>query len=126
MLGRRGKNRYRLAIKMAFPELKFDEDWVQGAHSRCDLTVTALIWHNTSKAGKREQRGYWQDNENCRKFLCELAAANGFDPLVPENWYNVTHEDVISFGVCELNRMCEAHSPKREGALSHDLGGDTD
>jgi hypothetical protein len=42
---------------------------------------------------------HWQDNANCRKFFCELAAAKGFDPLVADNWKNITFRDIKAVGV---------------------------
>ncbi len=31
---------------------------------------------------------------NRRKFLIEFAAQKGFDPLIPENWKNVTTSEI--------------------------------
>lgn len=33
---------------------------------------------------------YWQDMANRRKFFMDYATENNFDPLLPENWYNVS------------------------------------
>lgn len=35
---------------------------------------------------------YWADLQNRRKLFIDFAEAKGFDPLVGENWYNVTTE----------------------------------
>lgn len=33
---------------------------------------------------------YWSDINNCRQFFEEYAMRNGFDPLIPGNWYSTT------------------------------------
>lgn len=35
-------------------------------------------------------RGFWKSSENRRKFFIEFAQEKGFDPMVPENWHNIT------------------------------------
>ncbi len=37
--------------------------------------------------------GYWNSLENRRNFFIEIAEQKGFDPLIIENWNNVTHEE---------------------------------
>ena len=34
--------------------------------------------------------------ERARRFFDDYAAKNNFDPLVPENWYKVSHTDLIN------------------------------
>lgn len=44
---------------------------------------------------------YWNKAENRRKFFLEFASANNFDPLIPANWYSVTHSKLHQFSqVC--------------------------
>eukprot|EP00026_Physarum_polycephalum_P001164 Phypoly_transcript_01165.p1 GENE.Phypoly_transcript_01165~~Phypoly_transcript_01165.p1 ORF type:complete len:960 (+),score=125.04 Phypoly_transcript_01165:678-3557(+) len=38
-------------------------------------------------------RGYWQDERNCRAFLCDFAEKQGFNPFVPHNWRLVAQHD---------------------------------
>jgi hypothetical protein len=38
---------------------------------------------------------YWQNKENRRKFLDQYAKEKGFDPLLPENWYNISSSVVL-------------------------------
>jgi len=35
-------------------------------------------------------KGYWQDINNRKRFFCEFAEEMGFDPYNPDNWKNVT------------------------------------
>jgi hypothetical protein len=42
---------------------------------------------------------YWLDQNTCRKFFCDLAAAKGFDPFVAENWKRIKYEDIRRAGV---------------------------
>jgi hypothetical protein len=49
------------------------------------------------------RKGYWLDNANCRKFFCEFAAKEEFDPLVADNWKIVTYRDLVEAGV----RVCK-------------------
>jgi len=43
---------------------------------------------------KRTAAHYWDNSENRRKFLDAFAASQGFDPLVPEKWYDVSYKDL--------------------------------
>jgi len=45
----------------------------------------------------RTPGGHYQENENRRKFLEHFAKSNGFDPLIPSNWYDVTTTSVLRF-----------------------------
>jgi len=40
---------------------------------------------------------YWKDVRNCRKFLVKFAERKGFDPLVADNWYTSTANDILPF-----------------------------
>ncbi len=41
---------------------------------------------------------YWSDALNRRKFFIEFATQKGFDPLVPENWRNITRKELAKKG----------------------------
>jgi len=45
-----------------------------------------------------KEKGYWKKSENRRKFFCEFARQMGFDPLVPENWENVSLSKLLKKG----------------------------
>lgn len=38
---------------------------------------------------------YWENRYNRRAFFTQYARANGFDPLVPDNWYAVSKNIVL-------------------------------
>ncbi len=38
---------------------------------------------------------YWKNTENQQKFFIDFASHKGFDPLVPENWNNISTEDIV-------------------------------
>ena len=40
--------------------------------------------------------------ENRRQFFFEFAASKGFDPMIAENWTNVTKVHIIDFNVRNL------------------------
>lgn len=42
---------------------------------------------------------HWQELGNRRKFFEDYAGVNGFDPLVPENWYSVQTSKLLSISV---------------------------
>lgn len=42
-----------------------------------------------SKKSYAASENYYMSRENRREFFEKLAAANNFDPLVPEDWYNL-------------------------------------
>lgn len=48
--------------------------------------------------------GYWtqNDNKNMRDFFDSFAHTFGFDPLIPDNWYNVPQKDVLQH-VCKFD-----------------------
>ncbi len=37
---------------------------------------------------------YWKSIHNRRQFLVEFATQKGFDPLVPENWGDVSYKEI--------------------------------
>jgi len=45
---------------------------------------------------KQNPKGFWLDRENRQNFFCELADGLNFDPHVPDNWTNITTDDVRS------------------------------
>ncbi len=42
---------------------------------------------------------YWKDIRNRREYFDKLAQENEFDPLIPENWYNIVKHKLILFKV---------------------------
>ncbi len=38
---------------------------------------------------------YWKTPANRRKFFIEFAKKKRFDPLLPENWYNIKQKDIL-------------------------------
>lgn len=38
--------------------------------------------------------GYWSEPKNRKRFFDEFARDSNFDPLVPENWYSVTTNEI--------------------------------
>eukprot|EP00026_Physarum_polycephalum_P001966 Phypoly_transcript_01970.p1 GENE.Phypoly_transcript_01970~~Phypoly_transcript_01970.p1 ORF type:complete len:954 (+),score=99.16 Phypoly_transcript_01970:90-2951(+) len=43
------------------------------------------------------QQNHWQNMANRREFMREVANKRGFDPLVAENWYTLTKENIMHF-----------------------------
>ena len=86
----------QMALSVLFPEISFDQSCF---HQR--------MWKEESEGrgsgggrgggrerGEREEGGksnkysaVWHDIANRRHFFEKYAKANGFDPLIPENWY---------------------------------------
>eukprot|EP00026_Physarum_polycephalum_P001081 Phypoly_transcript_01082.p1 GENE.Phypoly_transcript_01082~~Phypoly_transcript_01082.p1 ORF type:complete len:1032 (+),score=114.94 Phypoly_transcript_01082:178-3273(+) len=73
ILGFYEKN-YVKALQHLFPEVHFDEA-------------------NFS----RMPRGYWTNPARHRELLVDYARKHGFDPLLPEKWYNANMESLYSF-----------------------------
>ena len=63
--------------------------------------------------GKKRKRpnGFWASAENRRKVFCEFAEEMGFDPLLPENWNNITWQQVCS--------MKASTHPTEEGSFMY-------
>jgi len=38
---------------------------------------------------------HWQDSGNMRRFFLSFAEHHGFNPLVPDNWYNIMPEVIL-------------------------------
>lgn len=52
---------------------------------------------NTSKIfGSHKPGGFWNSTENIRLFLEKYARKMNFDPLIPDNWYTVTHTEIMT------------------------------
>jgi hypothetical protein len=45
--------------------------------------------------------GDWKRYQQRRKFFDNFANSKQFDPLVAENWYSVSHKDIVD-AVCEI------------------------
>lgn len=39
---------------------------------------------------------YWQNPENQKEFFVSFARDNGFDPLTPEPWYQISRSDLLA------------------------------
>ena len=44
--------------------------------------------------------GYWESTQNRKDFFVSFAEEHQFDPLVPNNWYNVREFKELEEGVC--------------------------
>ena len=69
------------------------------------------------KEAKRAPYGHWTqtDGENTRIFFEDLAKSKSFDPLVPENWYTLTTEEVMNHSVRRGERIGERGEGREEG-----------
>lgn len=45
---------------------------------------------------------YWEDKDNQKAFLDQFAQRAGFDPLIKDNWYQVTSAEVCRAKVCNI------------------------
>ena len=52
--------------------------------------IEELLIHNVA----------WGDITNRRRFFEDYAAANKFDPLIPNNWYKQTRKNILLYKVC--------------------------
>eukprot|EP00026_Physarum_polycephalum_P001510 Phypoly_transcript_01512.p1 GENE.Phypoly_transcript_01512~~Phypoly_transcript_01512.p1 ORF type:complete len:1104 (+),score=195.39 Phypoly_transcript_01512:246-3314(+) len=62
--------------------------WEQLLHARRNPPEHKKIW------GLQTQ-GDWTELSSRRAFFDEFARENHFDPLIPENWYKITKEDIL-------------------------------
>lgn len=46
---------------------------------------------------------HWSDVNNRKRFFMEFAESRGFDPLVPENWSNITPAIIFAAKVFSYN-----------------------
>jgi len=66
-------NSHIQALKELYPELRFN------------------VLSGFSKA----QQNYWEDPATHRDFFDEMAKDLNIDPLIPENWYTITHNSIV-------------------------------
>jgi len=50
----------------------------------------------TAHTDPKRPKGFWQNQENRRKFFCEFADQVGFDPYVPTNWATIGNKDILA------------------------------
>lgn len=80
------KGNYHNALKEAFPELAFS---FQGGE------LVNLVTPVTDVIISEKPRRSWLNAKKLRAFFDALASDRGFDPLIPENWYTVTLDQVL-------------------------------
>lgn len=82
------KGGYYQALKHLFPEIKFN------------IKFLRRMRHNNNNNKRKKELNFiyiamWHNVENRRKFFEEYAQENGFDPLVPDEWYLQSRERII-------------------------------
>jgi hypothetical protein len=60
-------------------------------------------------------REYWNNRENRRQFLIDLATAKGLDPFNPNTWTCITKKDVIAAKVSIILSLKENNNWIFEG-----------
>ena len=82
----------RRALRNAYPELMFDEEWIDG--NTLLPTPSPKYLFSTSYfcliVGDKHPKGYWKNGDNCRRLFDAFAEDNGFDPSKAENWYSAS------------------------------------
>jgi hypothetical protein len=62
--------------------------------------VVTYFHHNAGRIlkrdGKNREWGYWNQSENRRQFLIDLAKSKGLDPFAAVTWYKITRKDIIN------------------------------
>eukprot|EP00026_Physarum_polycephalum_P000781 Phypoly_transcript_00782.p1 GENE.Phypoly_transcript_00782~~Phypoly_transcript_00782.p1 ORF type:complete len:944 (+),score=105.33 Phypoly_transcript_00782:1215-4046(+) len=64
------------------------KNWMQIMHSKRKPPVER-VWKPQVLTND------WTQQESHRKFMESFARENGFDPLIPENWYSVERSDIV-------------------------------
>lgn len=87
------------ALTQLFPELEFDETkfvnlWSMPIYYYFVIVIKSLTHYSEN---------YYADAVNRKKIFDKFAKSRGFDPLVAENWYSITSEDILPFRVCYHN-----------------------
>lgn len=62
-------------------------------------------------------RGYWNEEGKTRHFFDNLARAHNFDPLIPDNWYKVSHKDIAGITVIIVSYLVHANFGQDAQAL---------
>ena len=78
----------RRALRNAYPELMFDEEWIDG--TLASPPPKYLCSNIFLIAGDKHPKGYWKNGDNCRRLFDAFAEDNGFDPSKAENWYSAS------------------------------------
>eukprot|EP00026_Physarum_polycephalum_P009772 Phypoly_transcript_09908.p1 GENE.Phypoly_transcript_09908~~Phypoly_transcript_09908.p1 ORF type:complete len:313 (+),score=46.93 Phypoly_transcript_09908:110-1048(+) len=71
----------------------------------------------------KHRRGFWESPKNRKQFFDEFARENNFDPLLPENWYQVTERSVLFYKYSSsVLRYYEGSFTKALESLYPDIG----
>lgn len=81
------KNNLKLALTKLFPKMHLDKSKFLFQKSKFQLNKYFVISHRKGN--------YWDQVANRRIYFENFAAFKGFDPLVVNNWYNVTAEEIL-------------------------------
>ena len=90
------------SLELCYPELQFDPTWEPGMYTLLLSTLLSLrevSTHLFYNKVKKKPKDYWADPHHCKQFFDELAANNGFDPLQPLNWKNLTQNNICIYRV---------------------------
>lgn len=70
------------------------------------IYLSLLTKRKFTKIFKGKTHKYWNDAANRRKVFDRIAQENGFDPLIPENWYSISRNFIISQKVIRSFNCC--------------------
>lgn len=75
------------AVIDAYPTIKLE---------RLQFVSSAGMFIASLPCSKFPSGDRWRDVNNRREFFENFAAKKGFDPLIAENWYTFTREDILA------------------------------
>jgi hypothetical protein len=80
-----------------FPNIGLDKTKFKFLHGMLYAVLCCLNSYSLAR--------YWVKDEHSHKYnlFLDFAEDNGFDPLVPENWYVITSTDVFAYKVCFIH-----------------------
>lgn len=75
------------ALMTLFPDLGWDKSRFYSTHTFLRLNDSSL---------QLFQDNHWESAERRKSFFLHFASTHSFNPLVPEPWYSVKTEDILS------------------------------
>eukprot|EP00026_Physarum_polycephalum_P005007 Phypoly_transcript_05033.p1 GENE.Phypoly_transcript_05033~~Phypoly_transcript_05033.p1 ORF type:complete len:665 (+),score=73.56 Phypoly_transcript_05033:296-1996(+) len=69
-------------------------------HNRSMVRAIIELFPEVPMQSHKFRQSPWRDKGNRKKFFVDYARSCGFDPLVPENWYSIPKQSLLSVKGC--------------------------
>ena len=100
------RQRYSDVVKLAFPDIGLESSKFMVMQSNpflylpsSLLSISSYLFFSSPIRSRPYlyfslAEGHWLDMANRKSFFDGIAQANGFDPLIPQNWYSSSYDKI--------------------------------